>query len=370
MAHQGQSSGPGSASQPLDGARLLAMARDRSIAGRESLTGSVSLILAGQGNGFSISEYGLMNDILRTLILDVERSVRQPLAAIFAALEHVPDDVLEALINDDIEVANPVLADSPLITDVALQDIIRNHASGHRITVAMRQEIGMAVSYAMIEAADVEAITCLINNSGAAISDPGFGTLVTDAQTIDAYRELLCRRIDLKPVFAMQLAAVVSEALRDNLLERFDIPPEAIETALKNTARATGRAIAGGAQNESSGFGSKGREIKLMVEALRRQQWLQFEAAMVRLTAMRPQRLREILYEPGGARLAVLCKACGGGKSDFAAVHIFSRKANPAATVVDADTMHPTLTFYEQISKQRAEKALARWAAQPQPTRH
>jgi hypothetical protein len=54
----------------------------------------------------------------------------------------------------------------------------------------------------------------------------------------------------------------------------------------------------------------------------------------------------------------------------FAAICIFSRKADPAATVVDADTMHRALAIYEQISKPRAEKALARWAAEPAPTRH
>lgn len=44
-----------------------------------------------------------MNDILRTLIRDVERSVRQALAGNLAASGHVPDALLEALINDDIK---------------------------------------------------------------------------------------------------------------------------------------------------------------------------------------------------------------------------------------------------------------------------
>lgn len=99
-----------------------------------------------------------------------------------------------------------------------------------------------------------------------------------------------------------------------------------------------------------------------MVEALRQQEWLQFEAAMVPLTAMRPKRLREILYEPGTERLAMFCAACATKKSDFAAVYILSRKASPTATVVDADTMHRMLPFFEQISKARAETALARWS--------
>ena len=106
-----------------------------------------------------------MNDILQTLIRDVERSVRQTLTANLAASEHVPDDVLEALINDDIEVAFPILADSLLLTDIALEEVIRTQASGHRIAIAMRQGISAVVNDMMMNTADEEAITCLINNS-------------------------------------------------------------------------------------------------------------------------------------------------------------------------------------------------------------
>ena len=150
----------------MDGARLLAIERDRSSAGRKSLTRSVSLILVGKHEVFSDSEYGLVNDILQTLIRDVERSVCQTLTVNLAASEHVPDDVLEALINDDIEVAFPILADSPLLTDIALEEVIRTQASGNRIAIAMRQGISAVVSDVIMNTADVEAITCLINNSG------------------------------------------------------------------------------------------------------------------------------------------------------------------------------------------------------------
>jgi hypothetical protein len=94
----------------------------------------------------------------------------------------------------------------------------------------------------------------------------------------------------------MRLASIVSDALRENLVKRFNIPPNSLEAAIKATTGTTGRAIAGGTQNETNAFGSKSRDIKLMVEALHRQEWPQFEATMVPLTGMRPRRLREILY--------------------------------------------------------------------------
>lgn len=80
----------------------------------------------------------------------------------------------------------------------------------------------------------------------------------------------------------MQSAGLVSDALRENLIERLNIPPESLDAASKTAAQATGCALAKGIHNGPGNFGSKGREIKLMVEAFRRQEWPRFEAAMVR----------------------------------------------------------------------------------------
>ena len=50
-----------------------------------------------------------------------------------------------------------------MLTDIALEDVIRTQASGHRIAIAMRQEISAVGSDLMIDTADVAAISCLIN---------------------------------------------------------------------------------------------------------------------------------------------------------------------------------------------------------------
>lgn len=354
----------------FEGQRLLAMARDRSIAGREALAGAVTSILASSADTFSPSEQGLMNDILRTLIRDVERSVRQTLAASLATAENVPYDVITALANDEIEVAYPLLADYPAFLDPDLQDVIQTKGSGHRIAIAMRREISTDVTDTLIECGDVDAVVCLLNNNGARISESGFDNLLTCARQIDTVHEPLTRRPDISAAFAQNLANIVSEALRSSLSARFDIPDAVLSPATRAAAQTVGDAYVVGKPNPGHTVGSKSREIKLLIGSLRRQEWPQFEAAMVRLTAMPPKRLRDMLYEPGGERLAVLCKSCGIGKSDFVSIYVFSRKASPAAGVVDADTMQRTLAFYDQISQQRAEKARARWIAASQGTRH
>lgn len=370
LGNQPVATGPGPFAA-FEGQRLLAMARDRSIAGREALASAVSAILGSAAAGFSATEQGLMNDILRTLIRDVERSVRQTLAASLATADNVPYDVITALANDEIEVAYPLLTDFPALSDPDLQDVIQSKSSGHRIAIAMRREISTDVSDTLIESGDVDAVVCLLNNNGAKISETGFENLLTTARQMEAIHAPLTRRPDLSNTIAESLASIVSEALRASLSTRFNIPDSVIAPAAKAAAKSVGDAYAAtGKPNTGPNIGSRSREIKLMIESLRRQEWPQFEAAMVRLTSMPPKRLRDMLYEPGGERLAVLCKSIGISKSDFASIYVFSRKASPSAGVVDADAMQRTLTFYDQISQIRAEKALARWNSAKQPTRH
>lgn len=362
---------PGDAHAILIGAdstRLLAMARDRSIAGRETLAASISTIVCERGNAFSSGESALMDDILRTLIRDVERSVRQTLATHLAKSDQAPPDVIAALARDDIEVAYPLLVDSPLLDDAELKDLIESRASGHRIAIAMRKTISSIVSDALIETADVDAIVCLLNNEGAELSEAGLTSLVDNAPDVPAYHQPLAGRNDLSQSLALKLASAVSENLRAHLVQRFDLPASAFASIAADAAQVAAQSLSSDAPTSES-HGSRSREIRLMIDCLKRQEWPQFEAAMVRFAAMPPARMRDILYETGGQRLAALCKASGISKSDFASIYIFSRKASPGSSVVEAEAMQQSLAFYDQISKQRAQSALTRWRSTAKPSR-
>jgi hypothetical protein len=108
----------------VPGAQMLALARDRSIPGREAIASSVSEMVANRGSYFKEPEQQLAADILRTLIRDVERFVRSALAVNLAATASAPRDVILALANDDIEVAFPVLSESPPLEDDDLGSVL------------------------------------------------------------------------------------------------------------------------------------------------------------------------------------------------------------------------------------------------------
>lgn len=343
-----------------DAAQLLALARDRSIAGREALASSVAGMVTARASAFSSAEQDLADDILRTLIRDVERSVRAALAANLAATEAAPRDVILALANDEIEVAFPILAESPLLNDEELSDIVAARATGHRIAIAMRPDLGEKVSDSLIDSGDSEAIVCLLHNNDARISEATMGRVVDKAKTVAAYQKPLSSRSDLGPGLAMRLATFVADELQKTLIGSYGLDPIAVRNAAADAVVDAAEAIAGEGEPADS-LGAKKREVRQMLDTLRRGEWPHFEAAMVRFSGLSTRLVHAILQERDGRRLTVLCRACGVAKSDFAPLFLLSRRATPDVEVVDAADVRDALALFDSIDRQAASRVVTRW---------
>lgn len=357
------------AARDLTGEQMLALARDRSLAGREALATSVATMVTRRGEQFSETEEAIAGDILRTLIRDVERSVRAALSANLAASSAAPRDVIVALANDDIEVAFPVLAESPILDDEELCRIVEERASGHRIAVAMRPGLSETVSDRIIDSEDVEAVGCLLHNSDASISERSLGRMVDHAQADRTYHKPLSGRPDLSPALALKLAGAVADVLRRQLVATYDLDPKEIRAAAAFAASDAREALAGDAKSDDDPDGEDGedsaarREIRQMIDILRRKEWPHFEAAMVRFAGLPAALTHAVLAERDGRKFTVLCRASGVNKSDFASLFLLSRRATPDVEVVDADDVRKALALFDSIERPAAIRVVNRWRA-------
>ena len=343
-----------------DADHLLSLARDRSIAGREALAASVAGMVAQRAGAFNDAEQELAGDILRTLIRDVERSVRAALAVNLAASEAAPRDVIIALANDEIEVAFPVLAESPILDDEELKDVVNARATGHRIAIAMRPDLGEVVSEALIDSGDSEAIVTLLHNTEAKISEGSMSRVVDAAKTETAYQKPLSARPDLGQGLAMRLATFVSEELQKSLIGSYGLDPNAVRNAAADAVVDAAEMLTGQGDDQD-GLGVKRRDVKQMLDTLRRGEWPHFEAAMVRFSGLSTRLIHAILQERDGRRLTVLCRATGVAKSDFAPLFLLSRRATPDIEVVDAADVRDALALFDSIDRQAASRVVNRW---------
>ena len=104
------------------------------------------------------------------LVAEAERDIRARLAERLARADWAPPRLIETLANDDIEVARPVIAASPLLRDEALIRLITEATLAHRVEVAQRPRLSAAVVEAVLDRAEPAVLTALAGNTTADIT--------------------------------------------------------------------------------------------------------------------------------------------------------------------------------------------------------
>src|SRR5215469_16163305 len=86
----------------------------------------------------SATEINLFDEIMDTVLAEVEPLARRELAERIADLDDVPYRTLRRLARDAIEVAEPVLTRSPALADEDLVPIAREQGQEHLLAIARR----------------------------------------------------------------------------------------------------------------------------------------------------------------------------------------------------------------------------------------
>jgi uncharacterized protein (DUF2336 family) len=353
---------------------LLRLARDKSIEGRKQLVAIVSDLFFDKGTALTAHERALMTDILKKLIHDVAVPVRKALAERLSRVPSAPHDVIVALANDDIDVAQPILMRSEALLDVDLIEIIRHRTLQHQLAIAMRRNLSEQVSDALVDAGSHDVVKTLLENPDARISEATMGYLVEQSRRVDSFQEPLVRRQDLPVALAKKLYFWVSAALRQHILENFDIDVPTLDEATEGAARdAAAALIAPNGASEADRSAVLARRLaesrqvspRLLVQTLRQGEIPLFEALLSEMSGLRLRLVRRLLFEPGGEGLAVCCRGLDIDKPTFATIFLLSRRARPSERSMDPRELSRILSFFENVRAEAARTVLARWRRDP-----
>jgi uncharacterized protein (DUF2336 family) len=298
----------------FDRDRLYRLAEQKTRSGRRDLAETIADLFYAGPSGLSERERTLIFDILRRVIHDAELSVRRRLSGQLAEFGDAPKDLIVALANDEIEVAYPILTRSRALEDEQLIEVVQARAQEHRLAVALRENLPAKVSDALVATKDETVIVTLLENTTAEISRAAFEFLVEQSKRIDRFQAPILRREDLPVDLAKRMYRWVTDALRQYIVENFDVD-EAEITKLLETATdgemkrtevrrtdAAGRLIA--ALNDSKMVTSQ-----MLVDVLEEGEVRLFVAVLRQRTGLREVTLMRMLMEPEGDGLAIVCKA-------------------------------------------------------------
>ncbi len=356
---------------------LLDLARNKSVDGRTRLVQIVGDLFFEDNRVLSERERELMTEILRKLIFDVEMSVRKALADRLADEDDAPAELVSTLANDEIAVAHKILLKSEVLQDIELIEVVQHRTLAHQLAIAMRKSVSELVSDALVETGNTKVITTLIRNPKAEISSNTMEHLVDKSKTVEALQEPLLERPDISPHLAKRMYWWVSAALRQHIVEHYEIDPAELDQKIESTikdlihedsdseGKFDPRSIRQALSLSQKIGGTKAVTPELLLQTLRNGEVRLFESMFAQLTGLRAKLIRRFVFEPGGEGLAIACKSVGMAKPDFGSIFLLSRSARPGDKSVDPDEVNKAMNFYDRINFDTAMKVVARWKLDP-----
>jgi uncharacterized protein (DUF2336 family) len=216
---------------------LVDLVNSRALSDRERLLLAIVDLCAAGDVDTRPELRAVLGELFQALASQAEREIRRILAEKLADADWAPKALIDVLALDEIEIARPIIAASPLLEDTDLLRIVVQATVEHQIEVARRPEIGSSVIEALLDTAEPAVLTALAGNGAAHLAERDLQRLVDESRRIAALRPPLVRHPQLTRLLAEQLYAWVGEALRTAIAARFRVDASAFDLALAQAVR-------------------------------------------------------------------------------------------------------------------------------------
>ena len=184
----------------------------------EAVRRIASLFIDGSP-AFNDDHVGLFDDVLCRLVVEIETKARAEMSRSLAPIANAPGELMRQLAHDDnIEVAGPVIAQSPRLEETDLVSIARTKGQAHLFAISGRDGIGEAVTDVLVRRGDPEVVRNVADNRTAKISNGGFSTLVKRAEDDGILAEKVGLRPDIPPRLFRDLLVRATAVVQQRLL--------------------------------------------------------------------------------------------------------------------------------------------------------
>ncbi|WP_374576232.1 DUF2336 domain-containing protein [Phenylobacterium sp.] len=317
--------------------QILGLAKSRSPQDRERLLLAV-VDLANSSEGeesmAAPAVQALLNSIFMSLVVEAERDIRRRLAEKLAAAAWAPPALINVLALDDLEIAAPIIAQSPVLKDHDLVRLLVEATVEHQIEVARRPSLGPPVVAAILSAAEPAVLTALADNTHTELSPFDMEQLLEASRHVTGLRAPLSRRPELTSGMAQRLYVWVGQSLRQALVGRFRLDAQALDAELAHAVHAAHGAVTSEGDDElpmTVNEEREGMERRLisklhaagqlrpayLLRALREHRISLFEAALAALGGFDFEEVRRAIDSDRPELLALACAAVGIDKSCF-----------------------------------------------------
>jgi uncharacterized protein (DUF2336 family) len=320
---------------------LLDLAKSRQPADRERLLLAIADLCDSPEAGDAMRSapiQALLSSIFMSLVVEAEREIRRRLSEKLATADWAPNALINVLALDDIEIAQPIIAGSPVLRELDLVRLLVEATIEHQIEVARRPHLPATVVGAILEKAEPAVLTALAGNTTAELSPDDMAELVEASRQISEMHTPLSEHPRLTGQLAKRLYLWVGLALRQGLSDRFRLDVGILDEALAASVNeahgpaAKARIALAAAPPRTSRYGEReDMERRLLeklhaagqlrpgylIRALREERLALFTGGMALMGGFEETQITATLDSDRPELLALACAAVGIDRSVF-----------------------------------------------------
>ncbi|MTI19113.1 DUF2336 domain-containing protein [Rhodobacteraceae bacterium RKSG542] len=180
----------------------------------------VTLLFSRVWERCSQEQIEVYDQVLLQLSALVEMKVRIYMAQTLASIRRAPEQTVRALSAQEIEVAEPLLAQSTCLRESDLLSITESCGDDHRFAIAGREILSEALCDALICEGSLAVQRRLAANEGALLSHDGMDRLLNIAEEDELLQSSLGERADLAEIHIDRLIDIATSEVRARLIEK------------------------------------------------------------------------------------------------------------------------------------------------------
>jgi uncharacterized protein (DUF2336 family) len=318
-------------------------------------------------------ERSVTADVLVEILRDAEFDERARVARRLASLVEIPDCLVRLILRDEIDIAQPLLADAAL-SDADLLDCIRNASAAHRRLIALRRGVSEVVAEALAEAGETPVVEALLRNDQARLSPATVELVVAMTQERPQLAPLLLRRPEVRPNHAYVLFWWADADCRRQILQRFAVSREVLQEAAGDVfplaaeenwqddlTRKALQFIERRQRNRAAIEKSRFANLEEAIMAAEPGMTREFAEEISYLSGIKPMTGAKIMTDPGGEGLAVLCKATGLPRGSLRSLWRALRRPEATEDGREAPQLTRVTEIFDMVAVDRAQTVLRYW---------
>jgi uncharacterized protein (DUF2336 family) len=313
---------------------------------------------------FNEDHVSLFDDILCRLVEEIETKVRAEMSKDLSPIANAPTELMRKFAHDDeIEVAGPVLAQSPRLMETDLVELAETKGQAHLAVIAGRSGIGEAVTDVLVRRGDQKVVRNVADNQSARLSEGGFSLLLQRADDDSDLAEKVGTRPDIPPHLFRDLLVRATAVVQQRLLASARPETRAeIQRVLEKVSKEVGESAAvrdySAAQHSVLALHQSGKlgEKELADFALGKK----FEETVASLSLLCGIPIETMDRLMAGDRpdpILILCKAASYAWSTARAIIL----ARPSVKGTSSQALDEAFVNFKKLSPSTAQRVVRFW---------